>query len=394
MFTERSWLHDNDMRICFVLSEIFSWGKYGGYGSIARSIAGGLAQQGIDVHAILPLRKGQKRLEVLDGVQVHGVPAWELLSPAIYRQVGADIYHSQEASILSMMAMIAMPDRKHILTSIDPWDRNDWFLEFKYDVRSSPKRGLIYPLLYLFYGSPLIRFAGSRMRQVYCQAQYLAAKTQKYYALSTTPGFLPNPYRIPQPSPEKADKPTICYLARWDARKRPQIFFELASLFPQARFIAMGRAHDPGLDLRLRAQYGAVPNLEMTGFIHAFRSPRIRQILDESWIMVNTAAREGLPAAYIESAAHACAILTSVDSDGFATRGGYHVQHPHGSDLPTALGGRDTNLEDYAEGLEWLLSNDRWRAMGREGRSYVLDVHEHHKVMEQHLTLYKDLLRS
>ena len=88
------------MRICFILSEIFSWGKYGGYGSIARSIAGGLAEQGMDVHAILPLRKGQNRLEVLDGVKVHGVPPWELFSPAIYRQVGADIYHSQEVWFL------------------------------------------------------------------------------------------------------------------------------------------------------------------------------------------------------------------------------------------------------------------------------------------------------
>jgi glycosyltransferase involved in cell wall biosynthesis len=382
------------MRICFILSEIFSWGKYGGYGSIARSIAGGLAQRGIDVHAILPLRKGQKRLEVLDGVKVHGVPAWELFSPAIYRQVGADIYHSQEASILSMMAMIAMPDRKHILTSIDPWDWKDWFLEFKYDVRSSPKRGLIYPLLYLFYSSPLIRFTGSRMRQVYCQAQYLAEKTQKYFALTAPPDFLPNPYRAPEPSPNKADKPTVCYLARWDARKRPQIFFELARLFPQVRFIAVGRAHDPRLDLELRDQYGGVPNLEMTGFIHAFESPRIRKILDESWILVNTAAREGLPAAYVESASHACAILTSVDSDGFASRGGYHVQHENGIDLPTALGGWNTTLDDYAAGLEWLLHNDRWRVMGQEGRSYVLAVHEHGKVMEQHLTIYNELLRS
>jgi glycosyltransferase involved in cell wall biosynthesis len=382
------------MRVCFLLSEIFSWGKYGGYGSITRHIAGGLAERGLDVHAIVPLRKGQKRLELLDGVRVHGISAWELFSPAVYRRVDADIYHSQEASILSLMAMRAIPGSKHILTSIDPWDRKDWQLEFSYDLRSSPRRGLVYLLLYLFYGSPLIKFAGKRMHKVYCQAQYLAAKTRKFFSLSASPEFLPNPYRTPEVAAEKAKEPTVCYLARWDARKRPHIFFELARFFPQVRFIAMGKAHDPELDNRLRSEYREIPNLEMTGFIHAFRSQRIRQILDGSWIMVNTAAREGLPAAYVESAAHGCAILTSVDSDGFASRGGYHVRTQDVKDLPPALGGMNTKLDDYAVGLEWLLSKDRWRELGQQGRSYVQEVHEHNKVMDEHITIYRELMRS
>jgi len=382
------------MRVCFLLSEIFSWGKYGGYGSIARHTAGGLAERGIDTVAIVPLRRGQKKVEMLDGVKVFGVPGWALFSPSIYRQVDADIYHSQEASVLTSTALKAMPKRAHILSSIDPWNIDDWRLEFSYDFRSSPKRVLIYPLLWLFYRSPFIKRTASQMKKVYCQAKYLIPKTQSYFSLAERPGFLPNPYRIPNSPPAKAKKPTVCYLARWDSRKRPEIFFELAKLFPNIRFIAMGKAHDPKIDRQLREKYGDIPNVEMTGFIHSFQSSKIKEILDKSWIMVNTAAREGLPAAYVEAASHSCAILSSVDSDGFASRCGFHVKNNKGRNLPQELGGVHTTVEDYAEGLEWLLSDDHWRHKGQAGYAYSSKVHEHTKVIDEHIAIYNNLIGS
>jgi glycosyltransferase involved in cell wall biosynthesis len=193
--------------------------------------------------------------------------------------------------------------------------------------------------------------------------------------LPRDPLFLPNPYTVPETATAKAGKPTVCFLARWDPRKRPERFFELAVKFPHVRFVAMGKAHNDARDRRLREEYGAIPNLEMVGFVDPFTSDLWERILGESWIMVNTAAREGLPAAFVEAAAHKCAILSSLDPDQFASRGGYFAE--------------DGNL---AEGLSYLLENDRWRELGERGYAYVKEVHDTNAVVQQHLRQYALLL--
>ncbi|MBM3517031.1 MAG: glycosyltransferase family 4 protein [Alphaproteobacteria bacterium] len=53
----------------------------------------------------------------------------------------------------------------------------------------------------------------------------------------------------------------------------------------------------------------------MPGLIDQFASRRLFDILDESWIVVSTATREGLPNAFLEAAAHRGAILSNVASD-------------------------------------------------------------------------------
>jgi len=63
-----------------------------------------------------------------------------------------------------------------------------------------------------------------------------------------------------------------------------------------------------------------LPNLEMTGFIDRFSSPLHSQVLGKSWVMLNTATREALPNAFLEAAARRCAILSTVDSDGFSSQ--------------------------------------------------------------------------
>ena len=81
------------------------------------------------------------------------------------------------------------------------------------------------------------------------------------------------------------------------------------------------------------------PNLDMRGFVDQFRSDDLSRILGASWIIMNTSAREGLPNSMLEAAAHRCAILSSVNPDGFAVEFGRHVED-----------------DNFAAGLEWLLA--------------------------------------
>jgi glycosyltransferase involved in cell wall biosynthesis len=70
--------------------------------------------------------------------------------------------------------------------------------------------------------------------------------------------------------------------------------------------------------------------------------------------MVLPSIREGLPIAMLEALAHKCALLSSVNPDGLTERFGYWVRR-----------------DDFAEGLKWLLEDDRWRRLGEGGHRHV-----------------------
>ena len=130
----------------------------------------------------------------------------------------------------------------------------------------------------------------------------------------------------------------------------------------------------PEYDRELRQAYGSLPNLELLGFIDQFRSDGLTQLLSKSWILANTAAREGLPNSFIEAAAHGCAILSAVDPDGFASRFG-----------------RQVTDDNFAAGLRYLLENDRWRGLAAAGYQYVRDTFSLENAIDRHLAVYEHL---
>ena len=369
------------MRICFVVTEIFHWGKYGGFGSLTRSIGSELVKRGIEVFVVVNKGKGQRSVEILDGMVILGYPLEEkrLRIPAIkhlsmkkvYRLCDADVYHSEEPSLGTYMAMNAMPHRKHIVTSQDPVDEKDLEILYPfYPVLHTVVRGKIYFRI----KRRLIREAVREADAVYCQAKYIIPKVKSMYELSKEPGFLPNPVKIPEGKIKKAEEPTVCFLARWDPIKRPEIFFSLAKEFPNVKFTALGKAHDEKRDQNLRKKYSNISNLEMTGFTSEEEKSKI---LEKSWILINTSVRECLPVAFLETAAHKCAILSSNNPDDFAKNFGYHVTD-----------------DNYAKGLRYLLENDIWREKGEKGYHYVKEVHELNKVINQHIKVHKELCRG
>lgn len=359
------------LKVCFVVSQIFAWGKYGGFGSLTRTIGSELAKRGIEVFAVVPRRKGQKPVEELDGITVLSFPPTSILSSKkLYQLCDADIYHSEEPTIGTYIAMKAMPNRKHIVTSQDPRDTNDWIIEFSY---YPLRKKILSPLFYLYETNYLVNKAVRNADAVFCQAKYIIPKVKSMYKLTKDLGFLPNPVDVPNNTLKKANKPTVCFLARWDKRKNPEIFFKLAEKYSDVNFIAIGKAHDEKYDKHLRDKYSYLPNLEMPGFVS---SEKKKEILEKSWIMVNTAARECLPVAFLEAAAYKCAILSSNNPDNFAEDFGYHVEN-----------------DDYVAGLKFLLSKNAWKERGKKGYKYVKETHELNKVIDKHVSVYEMVLR-
>ncbi|MEW5871970.1 MAG: glycosyltransferase family 4 protein [Chloroflexota bacterium] len=358
------------MRVCLISVEIFAWGKYGGFGRATRLIGAALARRGIDVTAVVPRRKGQKPVEDLDGMRVLSFRPYDLAEASkLYRLADADVYHSEEPSLGTYLAMRAMPERKHVVTFRDTRLAQDWRTEFRLP-SLNPAQVIAN---WLYEDNWLVQRAVRKADARFAAAQLLIPRARQKYSLPSDPAFLPTPVVVPDKLP-KAAEPTACFVSRWDRRKRPEIFFELAQAFPNVHFVAAGQSRDAEYDRYLREKYGKLPNLEMPGFIDQFRSDALTQLMGLSWILVNTAAREGLPNAFIEAAAHNCAILSAVDPDGFASRFGYCA-----------------NDDDFKRGLEVLLDGDRWRELAQRGYEYVREVFSIDKAIDRHLAVYQEL---
>ncbi|MHA2009784.1 MAG: glycosyltransferase family 4 protein [Candidatus Hodarchaeales archaeon] len=361
------------MKICLISTEIFAWDKYGGFGRATRLIGRELAKRGHEIYAVVPRRNGQKDVEDLDGITVLGFKPYHPLSVLkLFKKCNADIYHSCEPSFSSYLAIKAMPERKHIVTCRDPRDFNDWKMEF-----ALPSLSKLQVLSSYFYeNNPLVRGCLKDMDAVFTNAKYLIPKVKSMYGLKSDPRFLPTPVAIPN-RVKKADIPTVCYIARLDRRKRPEIFLSLAEEFPHIEFIAVGKSRDRRWDDNLKEKYSHFGNLEMTGFIDQFSSDRHSKILEKSWVFVNTATREALPNSYLEAAAHKCAILSGVDADGFAHKFGYHAVN-----------------DDFSKGLEFLLERDRWKKRGEKGYEYVSKIFELNHTIDQHIDEYNKVLNE
>lgn len=361
------------MKICLICVEIFAWGKYGGFGRATRIIGRELAKRGHQVYAVVPRRKGQQEIENLDGITVFGFNPYLPWSASKWiKKANADVYHSSEPSFSTYLAIKSMPDKKHVVTFRDPRDITDWKMEFELPSRS--KLQVIHN--YIYENNFLVRGCIKEMDGFYSPAKSLRAKIQSIYKLDNLPVFLPTPVYIPE-NIRKSGVPIVCSLSRLDKRKRPELFMNLAEKFPDVQFIAMGKSRDQKWENYLRNKYKNLPNLQITGFLDQFSSNKLTEILEKSWVMINTATREGLPNAFIEAASHKCAILSFVDPDNFASEFGYHAEK-----------------DDFAEGLKYLLEDNRWKELGETGYTYIKETFELDKSISKHIQIYKEIINQ
>jgi glycosyltransferase involved in cell wall biosynthesis len=362
------------VRVCLIANQIAAWGKIGGFGTATRAIGAGLAKRGVEVSAVVPWRAqhGQRPLEQLDGITVYGPSAWSTLtSGAIFREIKADIYHSQEPTIATWLAQKAVPEAIHVVTCRDPRGMSDHLLELRY---TNYKRRLIFPVTWYYEMSPWVKESVRRADAVFCPAPCITQRAKRLYGPQVEPEFVPSPTDLPEGEPAKSPEPMVIFVGRWDHRKRIERFFELAELFPEARLVAIGRAHDTSYDRSLRARYGHLANVEMPGFVPRFGQGGLYDLYGKAWVLVNTSVREGLPYTFVEGAAWGCAILSALNPDGFSERFGFFVED-----------------DDFAAGLRWLLRDGKWRAKGRAGAEYVGRIFNEENSIREHLLRYERL---
>ena len=353
----------SQLRVCLIAPGLYAWGSHNTTGRAARVLGRELARRGVKVSAVIPKRHGQRELEQMDGITVHGFPAespWR--AAALCRECDADVYHSIEPSLFMALAGSLQRGRRHVVTIRAP---RDWIRE----LRSGDRVDVATECL--LYENPIVWLAAHRADPLLCASEDLVPLASAKYRVRD-PLFLPTPVAVPR-RVQKGSTPTVCFMGGWQRHRRPELFFDLARRFPSVTFIAVGKSRDRSYDASLRREYGSLSNLQLTGLIDPFRSDALANILSESWILVNTGARRGVPDACVEAVAHRCAILSDADPDGFATRFGYHAA----GDL------------DLAAGLETLLANDAWRPLGERGHEHVLENYETERVMRRYMGIYE-----
>lgn len=361
------------MHICLISVEIFAWGKYGGFGKATRTLGRELVKRGIKVSAVIPRRGSQKDVEDLDGITVYSYDIFKPVEIArIFRACDADIFHSQEPSFGTYLAQYFHPQKKHIVTFRDTRTFHDWAIEF-----ALPSKSRLQVLANLiFEDNLLVHKAVQRADARFAASNLLVERSYRKYHLDEKPVFLPTPVIIPG-DVVKAKTPTVCYISRWDRRKRPELFIDLARKFPEIRFIAVGAGRDPVYDKLIRSQLERLPNVEVHAMINQFESDELQSIFSRSWILLNTAAREGLPVSFIEACASRCAILSSVNPDEFTSRFGYVVKN-----------------DDFSEGLSYLLMKNSWREAAAKGFTHVQNVFSVDSTLQRHIEIYTNILGS
>lgn len=358
------------MHICLVCMELFGFGSSGGFGRATRMIGRELARRGQRVTIVTrmsPLSEDRRTDFMLEGMRVRMYsPRRPLSSLAIYRDCAADVYHSQDASLATWLAMRAMPEARHVVTFRAPVSPAD----MRIDRRSGAANWRRQLMHYLQIDNPLVHRAVRATPHRYVAADCIVDKVMQHYRLKDAPLLLPTPIAIPA-GVEKSRHPTVCFVGRWHAIKQPEHFLELARQFPSVDFIAVGGAPELARDRELRARYAGLPNLAMPGILDQFTSNRLSEILGKSWIIVNTSLREALPTTFVEAAAHRCAILSYLDPDGFASRFGAIAQ-------PGRLN----------EALADLLDGDKWRALGEMGYRHVRGLYAPDAAIDRHIAAY------
>jgi glycosyltransferase involved in cell wall biosynthesis len=361
------------LRVCLIANQIAAWGKIGGFGTATRALGAALAVRGVEVTAVVPRRSdgGQRARESLDGIDVRGETAWSTLaSGRVFREVAADVYHSQEPTVATWWARRSVPEAAHVVTCRDPRGWRDHRVELRHGSWSRRAR---FPVTWLYEVAPWVVAAVRAADAVLCPAESLREKIRRLYGRDAR--FVPSSVELPAREPEKSAEPLVLFVGRFDRRKRVERFFELAQSMPGVRFVAVGRAHEAGYDRRLRRRAERITNLELPGAASRFSGPALASWYERSWVLVNTSAREALPYTFLEALAYGVAVLAPFDPDRVASRFGAVVEG-----------------DRFEPALERLLRDDAWRARGREGALWVRGTFSEEASVRRHLELYQEVI--
>ena len=423
------------MKIGFLTSEYFAYktdnGKlipsnlHGGFGYLSRQKCEEFAKRGHEVHVFMPARnflpqtvpgnakESKEYIIEINKVVVHLFTTTNeshhsfvnLLSQNflpmskeeswirnVLNEYPVDIYQTEEPDVSSLIA--SHLNENQVVVFQDPYDDNDIHLQKTARARYRKYLGLSLSRFYpensftvaLYYRKNIKRtrnlttrlIGNLQERNIFAAAEFIGEKVQRMYGLSHSPDFLPNPTYVPMKIPEKSSKPFILFLARWDPVKRIDIALETARRLPEYDFYFVGSPSKNPIVERiaavLRMRYNKYPNIHFLGFIDESVKEKL---LSQTWIMLNTSVREGLPAIFLEAMANGACIVSSVNPDHYSDKFGVFVQD-----------------DNFVSAINAAVRKRLHETKGKNGYRHVKKVHSTEIVIDRHLQIYRDILLS
>ena len=282
------------LRIGFVCNEYFHFNEangnfkpsraHGGFGFLTKVKAEYLAERGYEVHVFVPgenFDTNTMETKVISNVYVHtyrtnydkgsflGKAMREIKGLTLNRdlekyfnEIKLDILQSEDTPPpdLLISKSLKIP---FIMVFQDPFNYFDVNLlidsERNYlNIQNSGILGYeIKPTINAFKNSyfinlahkknfikPMHKFQTSNRNKIhnYAEAEFIANKSKQIFNLVKTPDILLNPIKVYDHTRNKFGNPTICWVARWDPQKRPDIALLIAEKMPDVTFIMIGTA--------------------------------------------------------------------------------------------------------------------------------------------------------
>lgn len=417
---------NSGMRIALVCQEIFDYtesdGKtvpssiHGGFGFVTRKKAEIMSSLGNDVHVLVPSRSysvdvnetSRKRMKGFtlhlfqdesdvraSGIEyITGARRFIRLSRGVVptlsdelSSIDPDIIQIEDIGIYAfaleklsqnVVYVFQDPFSDEDITLLDKATKEYYSIinePFKVN-KGNPAHDIARANLRSRIGRTLNRAGASR---VYSVAYFISDKAKEMYGLRFTPKFIPNPIDVPDEPPNTKSKiPSVTFLARWDPQKRPDIALEAASKLPDYDFYFLGTHNYSDIldkiEKKLFIKYSKYDNIHIEGFVSEERK---HEIMRESWSLLCTSAREGLPTSFEEAGANSLAIVSSVDPDFWATKFGVKV-----------------NDNNFAPAIKEAIEEEYWRTKGNDAYKHTKTTHESSNVGQQYMGVYNSILEN
>jgi glycosyltransferase involved in cell wall biosynthesis len=421
-----------DLRIGFICGEYFNYTNnekgikptniHGGFGFLTKMKAEYLVKEGYDVHVFVPRESfydnANGNVEI-NGVKVHTYKTDSLSSRPIraikglmgvahnkyfnaaLREFRPDILQAEDTPPLDILRNTSM-EIPFVLVFQDPFDYYDinLLMDSEKDYLEIPITGKVgYEMKdaeYHFQNKRIVKaihkknfvkpvhsfITKNRYLEVYAEAGFIAGKSKNLFFLPKMPNILHNPVNVYYAAGKKNENPTICWVARWDPQKRPDMALLIAKQLPEVNFIMIGTAnrnsaHYEIVEEYLKKKFSALKNLKILGFV---AEQDKREIIGKSWALLNTSIREGLPITFLEALAEGTPIISYVDPDQYVTNFGIKAE--------------SYTVKAFADAINSVIKNEGFKEIRSRSVPFIKKNHETAIVMSQHISIYDKMLSN
>ena len=329
-----------------------------------------LVKKGFQVSMIC-MDHGQDEELVIDGVRIikayqpnAGIPLLRFFHPRLssiwkgMKQANADIYMQLSAGMLTgvVTAFCKLNNKKSIFYAASDADfrKNPTHIKYRRD-------------LWLYqYG---VRHADKILiqnpnQQRLCKLMYNRDSVQ-----------VPNVYALPESATNNPNG-YILWVSTIRQLKRPELFLELAKLFPQYQFKMVGgvSSSDEMLYQSIKTQADVLTNIEFVGFVPY---SKVDSYFDGARLVINTSDYEGFPNAFLQAWARKIPTVSFFDCGARAD--------------DQSVGFIVETLDEMSHVVEKLMTDDmEWRAQGVRCQAHFIENNS----IEHGIDLYIDIFTA